>query len=170
MDHLGAGAAISSNQERCLAMTRKQLNRLKASLVEKRLALIQKVNGIKSDLRDPIPRTVQDSGDKILEFTSCHALLSESFLHSLNLRSIEDALKRMEEGTYGRCADCGSHIETRRISAVPWALFCIQCQEREEIRGSAPAGKTPAWLSEAKSPVRRLASSKNSLRAEARRL
>lgn len=48
------------------------------------------------------------------------------------LLQIENALKRMEEGGYGRCANCGQTINVLRLEAVPWARFCIDCQELAE--------------------------------------
>jgi DnaK suppressor protein len=45
---------------------------------------------------------------------------------------IEAALARMEAGTYGRCANCGNAIAIRRLEAVPYARFCIDCQEQAE--------------------------------------
>jgi DnaK suppressor protein len=48
------------------------------------------------------------------------------------LLQIEAALRRMDEGTYGRCANCGQTIHQPRLDAVPWARFCIDCQEMAE--------------------------------------
>ena len=48
------------------------------------------------------------------------------------LLQIEDALSRIKEGTYGRCSNCGNPIAPQRLEAVPWARFCIDCQEKAE--------------------------------------
>jgi DnaK suppressor protein len=45
---------------------------------------------------------------------------------------IEAALARMDAGAYGRCANCGNAIALRRLEAVPYARFCIDCQELAE--------------------------------------
>jgi RNA polymerase-binding transcription factor DksA len=48
------------------------------------------------------------------------------------LRSLEDiswALSRMREGTYGDCVACGNEIDLARLEVVPWAKFCVVCQE-----------------------------------------
>ena len=45
---------------------------------------------------------------------------------------IDAALRRMDEATYGRCANCGQTIAAPRLEAVPWARFCIDCQELAE--------------------------------------
>jgi DnaK suppressor protein len=48
------------------------------------------------------------------------------------LLQIEDALRRMDEGSYGRCANCAGPINPLRLEAVPWTRFCIDCQELVE--------------------------------------
>jgi DnaK suppressor protein len=48
------------------------------------------------------------------------------------LLQINDALRRMDEGSYGRCNNCGSMIAVQRLEALPWARFCINCQELAE--------------------------------------
>jgi RNA polymerase-binding transcription factor len=45
---------------------------------------------------------------------------------------IEDALNRLSAGAYGRCTNCGQAIGMLRLEAVPWARFCIDCQELAE--------------------------------------
>ncbi|HEX5757633.1 MAG TPA: TraR/DksA family transcriptional regulator [Thermoanaerobaculia bacterium] len=48
------------------------------------------------------------------------------------LFQVEDALRRMDQGVYGRCSNCGREIAMQRLEAVPWARFCIDCQELSE--------------------------------------
>ena len=45
------------------------------------------------------------------------------------LRQIDAALDRLATGDFGVCADCGEPISPRRLDAIPWAAYCIQCQE-----------------------------------------
>lgn len=49
------------------------------------------------------------------------------------LRDVEEALDRLDEGSYGVCGDCEQEISIKRLNAVPWAKYCITCQEK---RGS----------------------------------
>jgi len=53
--------------------------------------------------------------------------------HLKQLRTIEEALLKIEEGTYGRCEDCDEDISPGRLNAIPFALRCVECQERHEI-------------------------------------
>jgi DnaK suppressor protein len=48
------------------------------------------------------------------------------------LYALDDALKRIDEGTYGKCDMCGENISKQRIKAMPQAKYCIKCQEKEE--------------------------------------
>lgn len=45
------------------------------------------------------------------------------------LRQVEEALKRLELGDYGRCLGCGVAIPPKRLQAIPWARFCMACQD-----------------------------------------
>ncbi len=47
---------------------------------------------------------------------------------SSTLRAVRDALQRIEDGSFGVCADCEAAISPKRIAAVPWATRCIDCQ------------------------------------------
>ena len=47
------------------------------------------------------------------------------------LQAIEEALTRMEKGTYGICRDCGEPIAAARLKAIPWTRVCITCKEKQ---------------------------------------
>ena len=47
------------------------------------------------------------------------------------LQAIEDALRRLEQGTYGVCKDCGEPIAEARLKAIPWTRSCIACKEKQ---------------------------------------
>jgi DnaK suppressor protein len=47
------------------------------------------------------------------------------------LQAIEEALWRMEKGTYGICRDCGEPIAPARLNAIPWTRVCITCKEKQ---------------------------------------
>ncbi len=48
------------------------------------------------------------------------------------LLQVEEALRRLENGVYGSCVHCGDTIARPRLEAVPWARYCIDCQELQE--------------------------------------
>jgi DnaK suppressor protein len=53
---------------------------------------------------------------------------------TLLLRKINGALKRIEEGSFGLCDECGEEIELRRLEARPTATHCVGCKEEQERR------------------------------------
>lgn len=50
------------------------------------------------------------------------------------LEQVEEALERLERGTYGYCLDCGEEIDHARLKAIPSASLCIGCMEHRERR------------------------------------
>lgn len=46
-----------------------------------------------------------------------------------NLRDVERARAKIEDGTYGTCERCGSDVGDERLDAIPWALLCIDCKK-----------------------------------------
>lgn len=53
------------------------------------------------------------------------------------LATIENALARLEDGSYGTCAECGSDIPPRRLEALPFATLCVQCQSLADKKAKA---------------------------------
>jgi DnaK suppressor protein len=51
-----------------------------------------------------------------------------------NLRDVERALSKMGAGTYGICERCGQAISIERLEALPWAVLCIECKQRGNLR------------------------------------
>jgi DnaK suppressor protein len=60
------------------------------------------------------------------------SLLQRSNQEQQLLRAIDSALGRIQDGTYGKCLSCGKQIDGRRLAAVPWTPYCIQCEEAFE--------------------------------------
>jgi RNA polymerase-binding protein DksA len=71
--------------------------------------------------------TATETYDRELDYT-----LEENSEHVL--ADIDAALKRVEEGTYGTCTNCGKPIPEERLEARPWATLCIDCQRDRERR------------------------------------
>jgi DnaK suppressor protein len=55
------------------------------------------------------------------------------------LKTIDDALQRLDDKTYGLCAVCGSPIAPRRLSALPFATLCVECQSHADKRNRSNA-------------------------------
>jgi len=106
-------------------MTKTELNKYKQMLEEKFAELSQAV-------RDREGIAIEKSPDALDEVQ--HAAERELAIRNLDresqlLRNVRAALRRINEGTYGVCLHCEEDINPKRLNAVPWAPFCIQCQE-----------------------------------------
>jgi DnaK suppressor protein len=62
---------------------------------------------------------------------------------SETLGQIDQALRRLEAGTYGACAHCGADITEARLKAVPFATLCRSCQEAQESRQAEERERAP---------------------------
>ena len=61
----------------------------------------------------------------------------QSIVHKSNtarqmLKTLTQALERIQHGNFGECAECGGDIEPKRLEAIPWARYCVKCQEARE--------------------------------------
>ncbi|MCX8053807.1 MAG: TraR/DksA C4-type zinc finger protein, partial [Armatimonadetes bacterium] len=72
-----------------------------------------------------------DAASETFERTRNYAL-DENFREILE--AIDEALRKIEDGTYGICDRCSQPINIERLKAIPYATLCIQCQETIERR------------------------------------
>jgi len=75
---------------------------------------------------------IQDLADKAASAYSKELNFSLSDTERNLLMQIEEAFTRMKDGAYGTCTNCGTVIGEKRLQAVPWTPFCIDCQELQE--------------------------------------
>jgi RNA polymerase-binding transcription factor len=81
----------------------------------------------------PAPAARAERGDLVDQATAAAEAEVQLRLRQTDsrlLRAIEEALARIEHGTFGVCADCGNAISTSRLDAVPWTRLCRECKER----------------------------------------
>jgi len=57
------------------------------------------------------------------------------------LRQVDAALKRIEDGEFGTCLECQGLISPKRLAAVPWATYCLRCQELDDRRNATEAAE-----------------------------
>ena len=106
-------------------MTNSELCDSRAVLETKQAELVRLVRN-----RDGI--AIEKSPDALDEVQ--HATERELAIRNLDrdsslLRNVRAALRRIEDGSYGVCLHCEEDISRKRLAAIPWAPFCIQCQE-----------------------------------------
>ena len=116
----------------------------RARLVEKRASVLSGL-GTRFDTMAGMGRVAEDDQAQIshAEFVS----LRMNGLDYLQLRLVEEALDRLDTGDYGMCLGCDEPIAEKRLRALPWARYCVACQEnvglemdvcREPVSKGAP--------------------------------
>ena len=116
-------------------------NRFRETLLEERRRVVAAIDNLHEDhsgsLSDEageetafdnhLADTATETYDRELDYT-----LEENSEHVL--ADIDAALKRIEDGTYGTCTNCGKPIPEERLEARPWATLCIDCKRERERR------------------------------------
>ena len=74
-----------------------------------------------------------DMADQASGNNEVHIQLKLKQTYAKILQAIEDALKRIEDGTYGVCRDCGEPIAGARLDAIPWTRVCVACKEKQKV-------------------------------------
>jgi len=91
------------------------------------------------DARGELIDTAHDSGDASVSDVAVDSHFTEAELDSIILQQVQDALRRIDKGTFGKCLVDGGPIEPQRLEAVPWAPYCLKHQVLLEAAGR---GKT----------------------------
>jgi DnaK suppressor protein len=91
---------------------------------------------------------IADSMEELVMANERDLALEQLNRESLLLRQVRDALDRMAAGVYGVCLQCEQPIAARRLSALPWAPLCLNCQEAADSERTVEAGAGwITWLS-----------------------
>ena len=108
------------------------LTKLKDELLRKRGEILAASTGTK-----PLPESMDvnsrqgDLADQAAGNNEVHIALKLKQTDAKILQAIEEALVRMEKGTYGTCRDCGESIAAARLEAIPWTRVCISCKQKQ---------------------------------------
>ena len=126
----------------------------KANLKRFKAALETKAAEIRESLRSAKASKALSRGEEPLDEEELPGqsheewiFLNRNHLDVMLLREIEEALSRMDDGDYGTCMECDDPISVKRLQAVPWALYCVTCQEElsgyPSDRAARPGGSQP---------------------------
>lgn len=117
------------------ALTKTQVRAIREGLVEERAGLLSQVADLDAEAdvknwRDGgFDDDPADSGSASFERETAQSLSNHA---RKLLEQIDDALRRMDAGTYGVCERCGQRIEVERLEALPYARLCLECKRRDE--------------------------------------
>ncbi len=121
-------SAIDTNHYRDLLLEeRKRVAAAIENLHEDHQGSMSDESGEDAVFDNHLADTATETYDRELDYT-----LEENSEHVLG--DIDVALKRVEDGTYGMCSNCGRQIAEERLEARPWATLCIECQRDRERR------------------------------------
>lgn len=102
------------------------------ALVKKRDEIIE-AGGIKPLQASMENNTRQgDMADQATGNNEVHIALKLKQTDAKILTAIEEALQRIDKGSYGVCRDCGDPIAEARLKAIPWTRVCISCKEKQQ--------------------------------------
>src|SRR5690349_13834266 len=115
------------------------MQQIKQRLEEKKAELQTQIGDLTEAYPQPVDTTEVSEGPQDFEETAVDFLETQQEQSLLVneqalLTEVERALKRIEEGTYGRCVECGQPIPEKRLQAIPWAARCVKDEERLEQR------------------------------------
>lgn len=80
----------------------------------------------------------QDLGERSLLDVLSDAGLAIADVRRTQLTQLEEAQRRLEMGTYGRCEGCGEVIDIQRLRVMPFTAYCVECQKKQEGPGKPP--------------------------------
>lgn len=120
-------------------MTKQQLKEFRKQLLDERAKF---ANEIKAIARETAKNPREASGDLSSYTVHMADMSADTYERELSMGlassehevfyQIEEALKRLDEGSYGDCQQCGKAIGMSRLKAVPYTALCISCQRAKE--------------------------------------
>ena len=112
--------------------------RLKKLLIQKREDIVKEskteIRKYVSGEKKQLVETVLDDGDLSVVDLAEDINLKQLSTHRETLLKIDSALRKLSEGTYGVCDECGDEISEERLKIMPFAIFCRDCQEEKEMK------------------------------------
>ncbi len=112
-------------------MDGRAVTRLRAVLEGRRDQLQATALRIQQELRSTTTRHA-DTGDQAVATFDKNILHQQAEQATRQLRLLDDALRRIDAGDYGECVMCRRDIAVVRLQAIPWARYCVDCQELQE--------------------------------------
>src|SRR5713226_7175562 len=113
-------------------MSKRTLESYRQRLLAKERELQTGITRTRMDGRKADVAGAQDLADQADSCYTKESLFQQSSSARDLLILVQAALRREEEGEFGRCVECGQPVQKKRLEAVPWARHCMVCQELQE--------------------------------------
>jgi len=123
---------MPSSTARAPKRNKRELEKYRRVLEQKKVELSDELAKARTAEEETTEESTQDIADKAV------SSYTREFLYSLTdgertvLLQIDEALNRIDDGTYGTCAACGGEIPPERLAAVPYATLCVEDKRRLE--------------------------------------
>jgi len=118
-----------------MGVNERDLEKIKRLLLEEKQKILRNLQKGKEEEKNSRERqAVGDNADQAVAIKTEHLRSALSAMEIQRLKAIDHALKKIEEGTYGYCEECGEPIEEGRLLAKPFATLCLRCREAKERR------------------------------------
>src|SRR5262245_44968589 len=123
---------MPSTAAKAVRMSKKEMEKYRRLLEEKKASLSVDIAKTRDAEEETTEESTQDIADKAVSSYTREFLYSLSDSDRNTVLQIDQALVRIQEGNYGLCQNCGQPMSEKRLSAVPWASHCVDCQELAE--------------------------------------
>jgi DnaK suppressor protein len=123
---------MASTAAKAVRMSKKDSEKYRRLLEEKKASLSSDLAKTRSAEVETTEEATQDIADKAVSSYTREFLYSLTDGERSTLLLIDDALARIDGGSYGLCSNCAQAISEKRLSAVPWTPYCVDCQELAE--------------------------------------
>ncbi|MCA1634915.1 MAG: TraR/DksA C4-type zinc finger protein [Acidobacteria bacterium] len=113
-------------------MDKRKVKSYRDRLLARRESLFSQVTEAEMSSRERDSEATQDPADMAANAYTKELLISMSANDRRLLELIDEALGRVEGGGYGECINCAEPVLEKRLDAVPWARYCLKCQDLQE--------------------------------------
>ena len=124
-----------------MKFSREEIGKYKKMLLKKKEEMLKEIRGVQ---KDSLNTSQRDASGDLSAYTFHMAdVATDSFDREFSLGiatnvqqkilyAIEEALKRIEDKTFGTCLGCEKPIPKQRLMAMPWVSLCVECQSKED--------------------------------------
>jgi len=113
-------------------MNQKKMQSFREILVEERNRIIEDLISDNEEFNSLDQTESGDLVDQAYKYHEKEFLINLSSNEQKKLKSIEEALLKIDAGTYGKCVDCGGEIDENRLEALPYADTCVSCKNKQK--------------------------------------
>jgi DnaK suppressor protein len=120
-----------------VSINSQSVRRYKERLLQQKKTLEHSTLSAVEQGRKTVAEDTQDTADQAVFSYQKELLFTRGTHDHGQLGLVKSALDRLKEGSFGECIHCGTEIGAKRLEALPWTPYCIDCQEKIE-RGELP--------------------------------